>query len=157
MLRRVHFVPATVYKLMCMHRHPFSEVVVQSLSCVRLFATPWTEVYQVPLSMGFPRQEVGWNWLPFPFPGDLPDPGIEPCPCIAGRFSTTEPSGLKSGCISSPLICFMANRCHHLDPNHPLADFFGILTHVLLSQYLIGLWKAYICFQKMVNNQLYQG
>ena len=116
-----------------------------------MFVTPWTD--QVPQSMGFPRQEVGWNGLPFPFPGDLSDPGIEPCLCIAGRFSTTEPSGLRSGCISSPsLICSMANRCHHLDPNHPLADFFGILTHVLLSQYLIGLWEAYVCFQKMVNN-----
>ena len=39
--------------------------------------TPWTVAHQVPLSMGFPRQEY-WNGLPFPFPGDLPDPVIEP-------------------------------------------------------------------------------
>ena len=42
-----------------------------------LFATPWTVAYQVPLSMGFSRQEYR-NGLPFPSPGDLPNPGIEP-------------------------------------------------------------------------------
>ena len=39
--------------------------------------TPWTVAHQAPLSMGFPRQEY-WSGLPFPSPGDLPDPGIEP-------------------------------------------------------------------------------
>ena len=38
---------------------------------------PWTIVHQVPPSMGFSRQEY-WSGLPFPSPGDLPDPGIEP-------------------------------------------------------------------------------
>ena len=41
------------------------------------FEIPWTVARQAPLSMGFPRQEY-WNRLPFPSPGDLPDPGIEP-------------------------------------------------------------------------------
>ena len=49
---------------------------VNSLSRVRLFATPWTVAYQAPPSMGFSRQEY-WSGLPFPSPGDLPDPGIE--------------------------------------------------------------------------------
>ena len=40
-------------------------------------ATPWTVAYQVPLSMGFSRQEY-WSGLPSPSPGDLPNPGIEP-------------------------------------------------------------------------------
>ena len=40
-------------------------------------ATPWTIACQAPLSMGFSRQEY-WSGLPFPSPGDLPDPGIEP-------------------------------------------------------------------------------
>ena len=48
-----------------------------SLSRVRLFATPWTVAYQAPVSMGFSRQEC-WSGLPFPSPGDFPDPGIEP-------------------------------------------------------------------------------
>ena len=53
------------------------KVKVNLLSRVRLFATPWTVAYQAPPSMGFSRQEC-WNGLPFPSPGDLPDPGIEP-------------------------------------------------------------------------------
>ena len=53
------------------------KVKVKSLSRVRLFATPWTVAYQAPLSMGFSRQER-WSGLPFPSPGDLPDPGIKP-------------------------------------------------------------------------------
>ena len=49
---------------------------MKSLSLVRLFVTPWTVAHQAPLSMGFSRQEY-WSGLPFPSPGDLPDPGIE--------------------------------------------------------------------------------
>ena len=52
-------------------------VHAQSLNCVSLFATPWTIVLQAPLSMGFPRQEY-WSGLPFPSPGNLPDPRTEP-------------------------------------------------------------------------------
>ena len=51
-------------------------VVFQSLSCVRLLAAPWTAARQVPLSVGFSRQEY-WSGLPCLSPGDLPDPGIE--------------------------------------------------------------------------------
>ena len=53
------------------------KVRVKSFSCVLLFATPWTVAYQVPLSVGFSRQKY-WSRLPFPSPGDLRDPGIEP-------------------------------------------------------------------------------
>ena len=42
-----------------------------------MLATPWTVASQAPLSMGFSRQEH-WSGLPFPSPGDLPDPGIKP-------------------------------------------------------------------------------
>ena len=56
--------------------------------------TPWTVACQAPLSMGFSRQEEYWSGLPFPSPGDLPDPGTEPAsPVLAGRFFTTEPPG----------------------------------------------------------------
>ena len=55
------------------------------------FATPWTAAHQAPLSMGFSRREY-WSKLPFPSPGDLPDPGIEPgSPELAGELFTTEP------------------------------------------------------------------
>ena len=55
--------------------------------------TPWTVACQASLSVGFPRQEY-WSGLPFPPPGNLPDPGIEPVsPALAGMFSTTKASG----------------------------------------------------------------
>ena len=64
-----------------------------ALSCLT-FVTPWSVAHQAPLSMRFPRQEY-WSGLPFPSPGDLPDPGIEPrslalqvISCIAGGFFT---------------------------------------------------------------------
>ena len=49
---------------------------VKLLSCVRVFATPWTIAHQAPPSVEFSRQEY-WSGLPFPSPGDLPDPGIK--------------------------------------------------------------------------------
>ena len=62
------------------------------LSHVRLFVTLWTVGHQAPLSMGFPRQEYRTG-LPFPPPGDLPNPGIEPMSpvslALAGGFFTT--------------------------------------------------------------------
>ena len=54
------------------------------LSCVQLFVTPGTVAHQAPLSMGLPRQEY-WSRLPFPPPGDLPDPGIKPSVFCIGR------------------------------------------------------------------------
>ena len=64
---------------------------MKSLSHVRLFATPWTVVYQAPQSMRFSRQEC-WSGLPFPSPGDLPDPGIEPgSPALQANFLLSEP------------------------------------------------------------------
>ena len=60
------------------------------------FVTPWTISHQVPLSMGFSRQEY-WSKLPFPSPGDLPNLGIQPVspvsPALAGGFFATEPPG----------------------------------------------------------------
>ena len=71
-------------------------VHAQSLSCVQLFATPWTVSCQAPVSLGFSMQAY-WSGLPFPFPGSLPDPGIKPkspgSPALAGGFITTEPPG----------------------------------------------------------------
>ena len=66
---------------------------VKSLSRVQLFGTPWTTVHQAPLSMGFPRQEY-WSELPFPSPGDLPNPGIEPrSPTLRADALPSEPPG----------------------------------------------------------------
>ena len=71
--------------------------VLASLSCVRLFETPWTIASQALLSTGFPRQEC-WSGLLFSSPGDLSDPGIEPVsPVLAGGFFIIEPPGKSSG------------------------------------------------------------
>ena len=60
------------------------------------FVTLWTIASLALLSMEFPRQDH-WSRLPFPSPGDLPNPGIEPMspvsPALAGEFFTTEPPG----------------------------------------------------------------
>ena len=66
---------------------------VKSLSCVRLFATPWTVAYQAPPSMIFSRQEY-WGGMPFPSPVDLPNPGIEPMSSTLHTDSSlSEPHG----------------------------------------------------------------
>ena len=66
---------------------------VQLLRCVRLFVAPRTVARQAPLSMEFSKQEY-WSGLPYPTPGDLPNPGIEPAsPALAGGVFTTEPLG----------------------------------------------------------------
>ena len=73
-----------------------------ALSCVPLFVAPWTVTHQAPLSMGFPRQEY-WSGLPFPSPGNLPDPGIESTslapPALAGGFFIT------SATWEAPWLC----------------------------------------------------
>ena len=69
------------------------KVKVKSLSHVRLFATPWTVAHQAPPSMEFSSQEY-WSGLPFPSPGDLPDPGIEPgSPALKTDALLCEPPG----------------------------------------------------------------
>ena len=66
---------------------------VKSLSRVQLFATLWTVAYQAPLSVGFSRQEY-WSGLPFPSPGDLPNPGIEPgSPALQADALPSKPPG----------------------------------------------------------------
>ena len=71
---------------------------VKSFSPVWLFATPWTEGYQAPPSMGFSRQEY-WSGLPFTSPGDLPDPGIKPrSPAFQADPLTSEPQTTTTSC-----------------------------------------------------------
>ena len=69
--------------------------VLVALSCPNLCAAPWTVAHQAPLSMGFSRQEY-WSGLPFPSPGDLPDPGIKP------RFPALEADSLLSELPGKP-------------------------------------------------------
>ena len=100
--------------------------------------TSWTIAHQAPLSMGFPRQEY-WSGLPFPPPGDLPDPGMQLVyPTVAFRFFTSEPlvtikpcligqfSSVTQSCpiLCDPMICSMPG----LPVHHQLPEF--TQTHV---------------------------
>ena len=68
---------------LCVYTHTRAH----SVSHVQLFGTLWTVAHQAPMSMEFSRQEY-WSRLPFPTPGDLPNPGIQPAslgsPALAG-------------------------------------------------------------------------
>ena len=71
------------------------------ISCIQLF--PWTVAHQTPLSMGFSRQEY-WSGLPFPSPGDLPNPEIEPrSPASQADSLLSESPGLTIHVHVSPL------------------------------------------------------
>ena len=76
------------------------KIYVCMLSCFsyfQLFATPWAVAHQAPLSMEFSRQEY-WTGLPFPSPGDLPNPGIEPrSPALQADSLPSEPPGKPWG------------------------------------------------------------
>ena len=101
--------------------------------------TPWTATPQVPLSMGFPRQEY-WSQLLFPTQEDLPDPGIEPTsPALAGRFFTTEP----------PVI-WISLFIHELINKHLLS----ILQHTRIVLLKLKSWYnsiQYVCISQCLS------
>ena len=83
------------------------KVKVKSLSRVRLFATRRTVAYQAPPSVGSSRHE-SWSGLPFPSPGDLPYPGIEPgSPSLWADALPSEPH-------TFPCVCWVLSRCSHV-------------------------------------------
>ena len=89
----------------------------ESLSPVRLFATPWTVAYQAPPSMGFSRQEYG-SGLPFPFPGDLPDPGIElRSPTLQTDSLLSEPPE-KPECLNKYKLAIVLQNNVFFSPNN---------------------------------------
>ena len=107
---------------------------------VQLFATPWTGTHQVPLSMKFSSLEL-WSGLPFPPPGNLPDPVMEPAspvsPALAGGSFTTEPPGKprldsvqsSPAAQSCPTLCDPMNRSTPgLPVHHQLPE--STQTHV---------------------------
>ena len=83
-------------------------------------ATPWTVIQQAPLSMGFPRQEY-WSGLPFPPPGDPPNPGIKlmslVSPSLAGGFFTTEPPGKPDVSSAGRKILLQNKLTDFIPPN----------------------------------------
>ena len=104
---------------------------VKSLSRVWLFATPRTVAYQATLSIGFSRQEC-WSGLPFPSPGDLPNPGIEPrSPALQADVLPSEPPGnqkeMKIGyrkdiCIPAFIATLFTIAKIWIQPKRPSVD-----------------------------------
>ena len=114
---------------------------VKSLSCVRLFATPWTVAYQAPPSIGFSRQEY-WSRLPFPSPGALPDPGTEPVsPALAGGFLTTEPPG-KHFLFSLTNIQLKLSICFNYKSRPQIAAALMGLVHLSPTE-AIGVFRSH--------------
>ena len=98
-------IPTSLYYYYFLLKYSWFVVVVELLTHVWLFMTPWTVAHQAPLTIGFSRQEY-WGRLPLPSPGDLPNPGIEPVfPALAGRFFATEPPRKPQYCS---IYCYMA-------------------------------------------------
>ena len=138
--------------------------------------SPWTVAHQTPLSMGFSRQEY-WSGLPFPSPGDLPDPEIQlTSPALSGRFFTTEPPWKPITVILNILKRSywkfkneLEKKCCNINPLFSASYFFWDFVlissgaHILDYQELIIknnyfrkldlYWNSY--FQKLViNNDL---
>ena len=89
---------------------------MKSLSCVPLFLTLWTVAYQAPPSMGFSRQEYR-RGLPFPSPGDLPDPGIKPgSPTLQADALPSEPpeKPLSEGGSENYICLVFKKYCDYL-------------------------------------------
>ena len=138
---------------------------------VRLFATPWTVAHQTPLSMGFSRQEY-WSGLPYPPPGDLPNPGVKPrSPSLQVDFLPSEPPGnprvLKNYAKSTLLMPYKWNNKtwmtehlfttwlteylspllrHRAQKKRFLSKYYSLLTMHLVTQELW--WK---CMTSLIN------
>ena len=115
----LHFDNATSYSI-CPHIHAYVSglkpinfnICMSVFSRVQLFVNPWTVACQTPLSMGLFRQEY-WSGLPFPSPGDLPNPGIEPpslaCISCIGRWV------LYHWAVGEALFFFLIYNCHQVN------------------------------------------
>ena len=99
---------------------------MKSLSRVRLFATTWTVAYQATPSMGFSRQEC-WSGLPFPSPGDLPDPGIE------AESPSLQADALPSEPPEKPKTSLSVQKCGQgLQESNPMF-LLGAMTQYLIQ------------------------
>ena len=111
-----------MYTYMCLHVSVWPEAPLLLFSRSVLshsFAAPWIVDDQAPLPMGFPRKEY-WSGLPFPSPGDVPDPGIEPTsPATAGVFFTAEPPGKPL--TTTAKLMYLPDTVHNPSLEHFLA------------------------------------
>ena len=131
-----------------------------SLLVVSDSVTPWTVDYQAPSSMGFSRQEHQ-SGLPFPSPGDLPDPGIEPIsPALPSNSLSVEPPGKSSLVIAAAAKSLQScpSLCDPIDGNPPGSDIPGILQARTLDWVAISFsnaWKWKVKVKSLSHVQLF--
>ena len=98
--------------------------------------TPWTVAHQAPLSMGFSRPEY-WSELPFPSPGDLPDPGIKllspEAPALADRFFFLTPSHLYTFDLHSAVCQLYLNKTVRKQTNKNMLQVSALFCHIYKS------------------------
>ena len=140
------------------------KVKLKLLSRVQLFVTPWTVAHQAPLSMEFSRQEY-WSGLPFPSPGDLPDPGIElGSLALQADVLPSEPPGkplIMYRNVAIWLFFFFFCLSHsftvgkHLEVIYPNAlRSFGGLTQYLIESGRAKPWTSALFLLKPSTSQL---
>ena len=101
-------------------------ICAKSLSRVQLFATPWTVACRAPVREILPARIL--EWIPFPSPGHLPDPGTEPvASAVAGGFFTTS----TTCCCSCSVTSVVSDFCDPIDCNPPGSSVYGILQAIL--------------------------
>ena len=125
------------------------KVKVKVLSHVPLFVTPWIVVHQAPLSMEFSRQGY-WNGLPFPFPGDLPNPGIE------SRSPTLRVGSLPSEPPRNPNILKRRKQSVHIKCNKnfikPISNNRKTFKRqIIIKKIIIIIKRQIICFSYKKN------
>ena len=109
------------------------KVKVKSLSHAWLLATPWTEAYQAPPSMGFSRQEY-WSGVPLPSPGNLLNPGIKPgSPAFQADALTSEPPG-KLPIVLVNIYNFLVYNKGHISLLKQKVKFIGRILGLLVDQ-----------------------
>ena len=120
---------------------PLTHVLIMSNSSV----TPWTVAQQTPLTMGFPRQEY-WSRLTFLYPGDFPNPGIEPTsPALTGGFFTTEPPGklfIVNAYGESEVAQSCLTLCNPIDCSLPGFSIHGIFQARVLEWVAISFCRG---------------
>ena len=142
----------TACRLPCYY-NLFPKCMLSHFCHVWVFASPWSRAFQVPLSMGFSRQEY-WSALPCPLPGDLPNPGIESTHLITSaledRFSTTSTTWEAQVCICKYVIfnLFKLSPTSHVPPWSLLIDLIALCSKSapFLDDYKIDTYKYPVLF-----------